>query len=192
VDCQVGYNDVDNESNRMTKYVALLRGIAPLNPNMRNEKLRGVFEELGFVQVKTVISSGNVLFGAETQDVPALERMIETALFEHLKFHSTTIIRSQQQLQELVEKHPFHGYTHSSSSYLTVTFLQRKPGSLDIPKWPENRAYKLVAAYDREICAVTDTTAAKTPDLMARLENWYGKDITTRTWKTVERILSAW
>jgi hypothetical protein len=29
----------------MKQYVAFLRGIMPSNPNMRNEKLRGVFEE---------------------------------------------------------------------------------------------------------------------------------------------------
>jgi uncharacterized protein (DUF1697 family) len=46
----------------MVKYVALLRGIAPTNPNMRNDKLRGVFEKLSFENVKTVISSGNVVF----------------------------------------------------------------------------------------------------------------------------------
>lgn len=41
------------------KYVALLRGIAPTNPNMRNDKLREVFEKPGFKNVQTVISSGN-------------------------------------------------------------------------------------------------------------------------------------
>lgn len=47
----------------MTTYVALLRGIVPLNPNMRNEKLRGVFEKLGFTNVRTVISSGMDVIG---------------------------------------------------------------------------------------------------------------------------------
>ncbi len=31
----------------MRRYAALLRGIAPSNPNMTNDKLRGVFEGLG-------------------------------------------------------------------------------------------------------------------------------------------------
>ena len=37
------------------RYVALLRGIGPTNPNMRNEKLRGFFEVLVFEDVQTVI-----------------------------------------------------------------------------------------------------------------------------------------
>ena len=47
------------------RYVALLRGIGPANPNMRNEKLRGVLEELGLANVASVISSGNLLFDTE-------------------------------------------------------------------------------------------------------------------------------
>jgi uncharacterized protein (DUF1697 family) len=52
-----------------------------MNPNMRNEKLRGVFEGLGLTNVKTVISSGNVLFESPREDVPALEAEIEDALW---------------------------------------------------------------------------------------------------------------
>ncbi|MBA3630747.1 MAG: DUF1697 domain-containing protein [Actinobacteria bacterium] len=43
----------------MKSYVALLRGIGPSNPNMRNDRLRAVFEDLGFSNVRAVISSGN-------------------------------------------------------------------------------------------------------------------------------------
>lgn len=53
----------------MTTYVALLRGILPLNPNMHNQKLRGVFEKLGFSNVHTVISSGNVIFETNSKNV---------------------------------------------------------------------------------------------------------------------------
>ena len=57
----------------MIKYVALLRGIGPGNPNMRNDKLRSVFEKLGFSNVKTVISSGNVLFESLLKNVNEIE-----------------------------------------------------------------------------------------------------------------------
>jgi hypothetical protein len=61
----------------MKSYVALLRGIAPTNPNMRNDRLRGVFAELGFSNVRTVISSGNVLFETDSSAVRALETKVE-------------------------------------------------------------------------------------------------------------------
>ena len=176
----------------MTRYVALLRGIAPMNPNMRNDKLRGVFESLGFENVKTVISSGNVIFDSPSRSVKKLEESIETALPEQLGFTSTTILRSQGQLQKLVDEDPFKGMEHSQTSSLNVTFLKKKKqSSIKFPYQVNDRDYTLLGMYGGAICSVIDLTSAKTPDLMAWLEKQFGKEITTRTWKTVERILKA-
>ncbi len=176
----------------MTRYVALLRGIAPLNPNMRNDKLRSVFEKLGFENVKTVISSGNVIFESPSRSTRKLEESIEKALPEELGFKSTTILRSQGQIQKLVDQNPFQGMAHSQKSSLNVTFLKKKMRpDIKFPYKIDNRDYELLGMYDGAICSVIDLTSAKTPDLMLWLEKKFGKEITTRTWKTVERILKA-
>ena len=176
----------------MAKYVALLRGIAPTNPNMRNDKLRRVFEKLGFANVKTVVSSGNVVFESPSRSVRKLEDRIEEALPKELGFKSTTIIRSQKQLQQLVDKNPFKSREHSQKSSLNVTFLKKKRKTdKKFPYEKDNRDYTLLGMYDGAICSVIDLTSAKTPDLMVWLEKKFGKEITTRTWKTVERILKA-
>jgi uncharacterized protein (DUF1697 family) len=157
-----------------------------MNPNMRNEKLRGLFEELGFTGVKTVISSGNVLFEANEKDAAKLESIIEHALPEKLGFTSTAIVRSLTELQELVETNPFAGYEHSLKTSLNVTFLKEVPiGHQSL----EGRGFSILNVSDREVCSVIDTSTAKTPDFMAKAEKAYGKQITTRTWKTVERII---
>lgn len=176
----------------MAKYVALLRGIAPTNPNMRNDKLRGVFENLGFENVKTVISSGNVIFESPSRSIKKLEERIEKALPEELGFKSTTIIRSQGQIQKLVDKNPFKGMEHSQKSSLNVTFLKKKSRTdIKFPHKIEDRDYEILGMVDGAICSVIDLTGARTPDLMLWLEKQFGKEITTRTWKTVERILKA-
>lgn len=179
-------------NSNMTKYVALLRGIAPSNSNMRNDKLRGLFDKLGFSHVQTVISSGNVLFESTSKDAKKLEEIIEKALPEQLGFTSTTIIKSQGQLQKLVKKNPFKKMEHSQKSSLNVTFLKNeiKP-DIKFPYKVDHRDYTLLSMYDGAICSVIDLTSAKTPDLMLWLEKKFGKEITTRTWKTVERILKA-
>jgi uncharacterized protein (DUF1697 family) len=174
----------------MTKYVALLRGIGPGNPNMRNDKLRGVFENLGFNNVKSVISSGNVVFESNRTDMADMEYQIEKAWPQQLGFTSSTIIRSYDELLDLVAKDPFKGYTHSPKTYLTVTFLKRK-SSVSPEALPSARGSTIITMYDRELCATVDTTSAKTPELMSMAEKHLGKEITTRTWKTVERICKA-
>src|SRR3546814_15302183 len=92
----------------MTAYVALLRGIAPTNPKMRNAELRRVFEELGFDAVRTVISSGNVLFESPDRSRTRLESQIEAALHAHLGAPCTPTRRSRRQPQRLAALHGFH------------------------------------------------------------------------------------
>lgn len=158
---------------------------------MRNDKLRQVFEDLGFGNVRTVISSGNVLFESNSSAVRAMEATVEEALPKQLGFTSTTIIRSRQQLQVLVDRDPFKGIEHSGKTHLNVTFLKKKPRmKLTFPYRPKDRGYTILGLYDRDICSVIDLTSARTPDLMRWLEKEFGKDITTRTYKTVGRILS--
>ncbi|MDQ3982553.1 MAG: DUF1697 domain-containing protein [Actinomycetota bacterium] len=175
----------------MRSYVALLRGIGPSHPNMHNEKLREFFEGLGFGNVRTVISTGNVLFESNSAAMRAMEAKIEEALPKRLGFSSTTIVRSRQQLQALVDEDPFEGIEHSGKTNLNVTFLKTKPRTkLTFPHRPEGRDYTILGLYDREVCSVIDLTGARTPDLMRWLEKEFGKEITTRTYKTVGRILS--
>jgi uncharacterized protein (DUF1697 family) len=173
------------------KYVALLRGIGPANPNMRNEKLRGVFQELGFQNVQTVITTGNVLFESPSRDVKSLEAAIEDAIQRQLGFSSTTIIRSHQQLRRLAGNNPFGSIEDSPTSRLNITFLKKKRKSnLRFPYHAEKRGYTVIGMHGREVCSVVDLSGATTPDLMAWLEKQFGKEITTRTWKTVGKILN--
>lgn len=153
------------------KYVALLRGIGPSNPNMRNEKLRELFQKLGFHNVQTVISTGNVLFENASRDVKALEATIEEAIQSRLGFTSATIIRSHQQLRRLTGSDPFGGIEDTPTARLNVTFLKQKQRT------------KLKFPYDAE-------EKGYTPDLMTWLDKQFGKAITTRTWKTVGKILT--
>lgn len=175
-----------------TIYVALLRGITPGNPNMRNEKLRGVFEELGFTNVRSLISSGNIIFESSSNDVVKLEEMIEKAFPEKLGFKSTTIIRSKEQLQKLLVEDPFNGMEHTPTTQLNVTFLKHDTKlNFEPPFKVPGKVYTVVAKVDDAICTSFSQTDGKTPDLMIWLEKQFTKEITTRTWKTVQRIVKA-
>ncbi len=148
--------------------MALLRGIGPTNPNMRGERLKTLFEELGFTNVHPVIASGNIVFNSRSKNSKLLENKIEEALPKKLGFRSTTIVRSKEELETLVEKNPFKKFHDEKPNYLLVTFFKdRKP----------------------ELCSVIRSTEEKTPDFMSKLERQYGKAITSRTWKTIGRII---
>jgi uncharacterized protein (DUF1697 family) len=153
----------------MKTYVALLRGIMPMNPNMRGEKLKGVFESLGLKNVKTVIASGNVIFDTAAASIPALETKIEKAFAAQLGFNSTTIIRSKEELEALVKKNPFKGIKDEKPNYLVVTFFK---------------------GNKKEVCTAIDLNSSTGSDFMRTIEKTHGKALTSRTWKTVGRIVA--
>lgn len=141
----------------------------PTNPNMRGEKLKAVFEGLGFKNVHTVIASGNVVFDSSSKNATSLEAKIENELPKRLGFTSTTVVRSHAELEALVQKKPFKGIKDEKPAYLIVTFFK------------DRRA---------ELCTVINLDTDKTPNFMNDLERKHGKTMTTRTWKTVNRILT--
>jgi uncharacterized protein (DUF1697 family) len=165
----------------MIKYVALLRGIGPGNPNMHGSKLKSVLEDLGFSNVQTVISSGNVLFESDSTDIEQMEKVIEEAWPVKLGFNSMTVIRSHDQLKALADQDPYKGLLHTRETYLLVTFFKKMPTDI------RDNFYSDLGV--NALCSVIDTTRSRTPDFMPKLERQFGKDITSRTWNTIARIL---
>ncbi|PXX64246.1 uncharacterized protein (DUF1697 family) [Nocardia tenerifensis] len=176
----------------MNRYAALLRGIAPSNPNMSNEKLRGVFEGLGFEKVASVLASGNIVFRSEETDVGELEERIQQALNAELGIAGGTIIRSHDELRALLDTDPFPGLTHGRGTYLVATFLKNrttKPPKLPGQPDPLTRVVGFDKACAAFLAVIDNSEPGKTPDFMSWLEQTYGKDITTRTWLTVQRVV---
>lgn len=174
----------------MTTYVALLRGIGPGNPAMRNDKLRGVFESLGYDGVRTVISSGNVLFESPARSIPRLEARIEAAWPDQLGFTSTTIIRTRAEIEAMVAANPFGDGEDTKSASRQVTFLKHEPTEPFVPFRSDRGDYEVIAVGDGAIYSIIDETGTP-PGLLRRLERELGKEMTTRSWKTVHRIARA-
>lgn len=172
--------------------VALLRGIGPLNPAMKNENLRGVLTGLGLTGVATVISSGNVVFDlpppVDPNDLTDLQQRIELAWPRELGFTSITLLRSAAQIADLIDADPFAGWTDEPTSRFQVTFLQRPSADGAQVSAPSGDAYEVVRVLPGAICWVEDSTAVRTPSLIGVLEREHSTRVSTRTWRTVHRI----
>lgn len=171
----------------MTTYVALIRGIGPGDPRKSNESLRGVLEELGFTGVRSVISSGNVVFESDAEDADELGMRIEAAWPELRGFEATTIVRSREQLEHVVAGLPFGDLPHGRESYQLVTFFKQPAKRAEEP--PAEMALRVLGVVDGALCTVSDTTVTGTPDGMKWIASAYGKEWTSRTPLTLERIL---
>jgi uncharacterized protein (DUF1697 family) len=169
---------------RTKPYAAFLRGVSPMNAKM--PELKEAFEAAGFTDVRTVLSSGNVVFSAPATPVAALERKAEAAMAERLGKAFPAIVRSVEALRALLESDPYADFPSKPRAKRVVTFLRQKPKTrLELP----------VEADGARILCVTGTEVfsdyvpgPRGPVFMALIEKTLGKDVTTRTWDTVRKV----
>jgi uncharacterized protein (DUF1697 family) len=89
------------------RYVAFLRAINVGKRQVKMDRLRDIFREMGMDGVETFIASGNVIFTAPAQDTRALERRIEAHLRDALGFEAETFLRTPAELAEIAAYRPF-------------------------------------------------------------------------------------
>jgi uncharacterized protein (DUF1697 family) len=171
-------------------YVAFLRGInSGQNPTQKMENLRMIFEGIGFENVRTVIASGNVLFESGPMDRRELEERIGEALLGETGIDTVAIVRTREEIRDLVDGDPFRAMTFTATMKPYATFL-KVPRSRRNVIPGEGTGYTIVAILDTVIFSVVDLSSTRTPALMQDLEKEFGKEITTRSWATVLKIAS--
>ena len=85
----------------------LFRGInVGGNKIVRMEKLREMLTEAGFGNVATYIQSGNVLFEADGPSQSELTSQVESALSHAFNYQSWVVLRSHEQMQQVVARAP--------------------------------------------------------------------------------------
>lgn len=157
--------------------------------NAKMPELKACFEAAGFSDVRTLLSSGNVVFNSRSTSLETLELWAESAMQAHLGRGFDTFVRPVESLRKLVKSEPFAEFELPSSAKPVVTFLRRPIElSLDLP----------IVRHDASILKVTGSEVLsvyvpgpKGPIFMALLERTFGKNITTRTLETVRKCVAA-
>jgi uncharacterized protein (DUF1697 family) len=171
----------------MPRYVALLRGVSPMNAKM--PELKRCFEGAGFTNVKTVLASGNVVFDARKATDASLQKRCELAMQAGLDRSFLTIVRSVEFLQDLLAEDPYASFKVSAQAKRVVTFLRDVPAKkLALPI--ERDGARILCMTEREVFTAY-VTGDKGPVFMTLIEKAFGIDITTRTWDTVRKCAAA-
>ena len=168
----------------MPRYAAFLRAVSPMNAKMPH--LKAAFESAGFTDVKTVLSSGNVVFTAARGTPSSLEQKAEAAMEKQLGKAFFTIVRPIDALRELLEKNPYTVFRIAPDAKRVVTFLRDAPRSgLAFPI--ELDGARILCVDGLEAFTVYGRNP-KGPVFMTLIEKTFGKDVTTRTWDTVTKV----
>ncbi|WP_314585135.1 DUF1697 domain-containing protein [Paenibacillus terrigena] len=176
----------------MTTYIALLRGINVSGQKIiKMEHLRQIFEALPVHNVRTYIQSGNVLFEAEEQPTDFLSAQIEQTLRDALGYDVRTVVRSSEELAEVIARSPYAGEVQGEKEKIYVTFLSALPSESNIAQ---------LMTFKSDV----DDFQVSGHEVYIRCRESYGKSIysnnfmekklgvaaTTRNWATVNKLLA--
>ena len=152
-------------------------------------ELKQCFETAGFENVKTVLGSGNVTFTARSASRGSLERKIEAAMQKSLGRVFATTVRSIEELAALRDADPYKSFGLAPQAKRVVTLLHEK--SKVVLKRPiELDDARILCVKGTEIFSAY-VPSPKGPVFMSLIEKTFGKDLTTRTWDTIGKIVKA-
>jgi uncharacterized protein (DUF1697 family) len=168
----------------MPRYAAFLRGVMPTNARM--PELKQAFEAAGFSDVKTLLSSGNLIFTAAPASEATLQRKAEAAMMKQLGRRFLTIVRPVDLLREMLASDPYQAFRLPADAKRIVTFLREHPASP--PKLPpELHGARILAIQGNQVFSVYVRTP-KGPVFMTLIDKTFGPEQTTRTWDTVAKV----
>ena len=171
----------------MPRYVAFLRGVSPMNARM--PQLRRCFEQAGFTNVRTLLSSGNVVFDAPSRSASAIARKAEATMERELDRTFRTFVRPASHLRALIDADPFAGWELAADAKRVVTFLHAAgAGDTALPR--QQDGLRILAVKEADVFTAYIPTPGN-PRFMALIEKTFGADVTTRTWETVKKCAAA-
>lgn len=169
-------------------HVALLRGInVGKAKRIAMADLRELVEGLGYTDVRTLLNSGNVVFGAKSSSSKAAAKAIAEALEKELGVSAPVTVVTGAELARIVDENPLLDIAKDPSRLL-VTFpqtpaQQRALAELAKKRWtPDALAVGKLAAYSWCAKGILDSA------LWPAIERELGKGVTSRNWATVTKL----
>jgi uncharacterized protein (DUF1697 family) len=165
----------------MTSYIALILGIN-IGPNkkMAMPELKRMLEGLGFMQVTTLLATGNVSFLAVELSRENLVQILENAILDTFGFEAGVLVYSREEWAEVVRQCPFTENQYPERTRLYVTFCEDFVSELSMPKF-------VVKTVGKVIFSVVPPEEAST-EFMSSLKKHLRQKHTTRNWNTVQKL----
>jgi uncharacterized protein (DUF1697 family) len=154
--------------------------------NAKMPDLKKAFEAAGFTDVRTLLSSGNLVFTARSASEAALERKAEAAMTKRLGRTFLTIMRPVDELRQILASDPYRAFGLPPGAKRIVTFLRERPASkLTLPA--EVDGARILAVNGSSVFSAY-VPSPRGPVFMTLIEKTFGSELTTRTWETVTKV----
>jgi uncharacterized protein (DUF1697 family) len=174
-------------------FAALLRAVnLGGSTQLSMERVRGIFEDLGFGEVRSLLNSGNLVFRGAREDPRSLETRLESEIERATGKRVEVFVRSSAEWGPLLAGNPFRAEAERDPGHHTVAFLKAAPPSaawkaLDAAIVGRER----VAAAGRLAYVVYPDGQGRSKLTAAVIERALGTRVTVRNWNTVRKIGAA-
>ena len=171
------------------KYAAFLRGINVGGRTIiKMENLRTCLAGLGFENVKTYIQSGNVVFETSETDDQKLAEKIEAAVEQEF-FKTPVMVRSFDEIKEIVENNPFAGEEFEDKLFHVVFLAEELSDEKREMLLANNGDDERFAVRNREVYCFRKNSFADSLLGKKYIDNKLKTPATARNWRTVNKIL---
>ena len=172
--------------------IALLRGINVSGRNVATvTNIKRAFKSLGFENVRTYAQSGNVIFDCKRAEAGEMARSLEEKLNETFGLSTNVIIRTQTELEKIIENNPLIDSSEIALDKFYVTFLSDMPdktvsSNRDITPG-QGETFVIIG---KEVYLYCPNGYARTRLSNAKFETKLKTVATTRNWKTINKLLA--
>jgi len=174
----------------MTIYLALLRGI-----NVGGHKLvamadlRDLLTQLGCVDARSLLQSGNLVFRSNARTSAALERLLEVEAEKRLALQTDFFVRTAEEWKAVIARNPFRKEAERDPAHLVVMFLKDAPDVKDVEALQAAiTGPEVVRAEGRHAYIVYPSGIGRSRLTITLIEKKLGTRGTGRNWNTVLKL----
>ena len=175
----------------MPVIICMLRGVNVGGHNIiKMEALKALCVSLKLKDPQTYVQSGNVVFSSSEKDLPKLARRLQDAIEKAHGFRPGVMLRTAEELQQVVARNPFAKRSGIEPGKLIVNFLADNPGkdarekAMAIKIGPEE-----MHLIGREAYIYFPSGQGRSKFPWAAIERALGTSATGRNWNSVTKML---
>ena len=175
----------------MSVLISMLRGVnVGGHAKIKMDALRDLYSSLKFEKPQTYVQSGNVIFKAKERDFALIAKRIQQAIEKRFGCCPAVILRTTQELRNVVAKSPFANRENFEPSKLLVIFLATDPGRVareNLSK--QNFSPEELHIADCELYIYFPNGIGKSKLPWTRIDRILGTPGTGRNWNSVTKML---
>jgi uncharacterized protein (DUF1697 family) len=176
----------------MPVFIALLRGVnVGGNGMVSMTALRELCETLGFKDTRTLLQSGNLVVRTGRTTPVALSKKLEAAIHTRFGADIRVIVRTPDDLRDVVKRNPFPEAAKDDPSHLLVTFLGDAPtkeAAKALAQW--KHATEPHKVDGRELYTHYASGVGTSKFIGPTIEKTLATPGTARNWNTINKLIA--